>query len=274
MAGLRPPEGGRGDHSGPRAGRGYRGHRRAGGEPRYWPPAASRTGPATRPCAGGWTLSASPTCTGAAPTTSARRPSGPGWPASAAHNHHRLVPPDRRGPQGPGRPPPGSWTRPATPSACGPRSPTSSGSRTSWSWTCSSTGPERNDMVQYFGEQLAGVAVTELGWVQSYGTRYVRPPIIFGDVVPAGADDRRVAHVRPVAHRAAGQGHADRAGDHAEVVVRARRPAPGERPRASSPWPSATSWPTWRRPGSGSSRSTSRPCARPCRCAATAAGPT
>ena len=37
-------------------------------------------------------------------------------------------------------------------------------------------------MVQYFGEQLDGVAVTELGWVQSYGTRYVRPPIIFGDV--------------------------------------------------------------------------------------------
>ena len=42
--------------------------------------------------------------------------------------------------------------------------------------------PERNDMVQYFGEQLEGVAVTELGWVQSYGTRYVRPPIILGDV--------------------------------------------------------------------------------------------
>jgi 5-methyltetrahydropteroyltriglutamate--homocysteine methyltransferase len=42
--------------------------------------------------------------------------------------------------------------------------------------------PERNDMVQYFGEQLEGVAVTEHGWVQSYGTRYVRPPIIFGDV--------------------------------------------------------------------------------------------
>jgi 5-methyltetrahydropteroyltriglutamate--homocysteine methyltransferase len=42
--------------------------------------------------------------------------------------------------------------------------------------------PERNDMVQYFGEQLDGYAVTEYGWVQSYGTRYVRPPIIFGDV--------------------------------------------------------------------------------------------
>ena len=42
--------------------------------------------------------------------------------------------------------------------------------------------PERNDMVQYFAEQLAGFATTTHGWVQSYGTRYVRPPIIVGDV--------------------------------------------------------------------------------------------
>lgn len=41
---------------------------------------------------------------------------------------------------------------------------------------------ERNDMVQYFGEQLAGFAFTRSGWVQSYGSRYVRPPILFGDV--------------------------------------------------------------------------------------------
>jgi len=41
---------------------------------------------------------------------------------------------------------------------------------------------ERNDMVEYFGEQLEGFAFTEHGWVQSYGTRYVKPPIIFGDV--------------------------------------------------------------------------------------------
>src|SRR5207249_656185 len=41
---------------------------------------------------------------------------------------------------------------------------------------------ERNDMVQYFGEQLNGYAFTENGWVQSYGSRYVRPPVIFGDV--------------------------------------------------------------------------------------------
>jgi 5-methyltetrahydropteroyltriglutamate--homocysteine methyltransferase len=42
--------------------------------------------------------------------------------------------------------------------------------------------PERNDMVQYFAEQLDGFAATENGWVQSYGTRYVRPPILHGDV--------------------------------------------------------------------------------------------
>ncbi|MGO1055245.1 5-methyltetrahydropteroyltriglutamate--homocysteine S-methyltransferase [Crossiella sp. CA198] len=42
--------------------------------------------------------------------------------------------------------------------------------------------PERNDMVQYFAEHLDGFATTELGWVQSYGSRCVRPPIIHGDV--------------------------------------------------------------------------------------------
>jgi 5-methyltetrahydropteroyltriglutamate--homocysteine methyltransferase len=41
---------------------------------------------------------------------------------------------------------------------------------------------ERNDMVEYFGEQLSGFAVTENGWVQSYGSRCVKPPIIYGDV--------------------------------------------------------------------------------------------
>ncbi|MBF6243235.1 5-methyltetrahydropteroyltriglutamate--homocysteine S-methyltransferase [Nocardia elegans] len=43
--------------------------------------------------------------------------------------------------------------------------------------------PERNDMVQYFAEQLDGFAATDHGWVQSYGTRCVRPPILYGDVV-------------------------------------------------------------------------------------------
>ncbi|QII07615.1 5-methyltetrahydropteroyltriglutamate--homocysteine S-methyltransferase [Rhodococcoides fascians A25f] len=42
--------------------------------------------------------------------------------------------------------------------------------------------PERNDMVQYFAEQLSGFAATSNGWVQSYGSRCVRPPILYGDV--------------------------------------------------------------------------------------------
>jgi 5-methyltetrahydropteroyltriglutamate--homocysteine methyltransferase len=41
---------------------------------------------------------------------------------------------------------------------------------------------ERTDMVEYFGEQLTGIAFTQHGWVQSYGSRGVRPPIIYGDV--------------------------------------------------------------------------------------------
>ena len=42
--------------------------------------------------------------------------------------------------------------------------------------------PERNDMVEYFGEQLEGFAFTRHGWVQSYGSRCVKPPIIWGDI--------------------------------------------------------------------------------------------
>lgn len=42
--------------------------------------------------------------------------------------------------------------------------------------------PERNDMVEYFGEQLAGFAFSLNGWVQSYGSRCVKPPILYGDV--------------------------------------------------------------------------------------------
>lgn len=45
---------------------------------------------------------------------------------------------------------------------------------------------ERNDMVEYFGEQLDGFAFTANGWVQSYGSRCVKPPIIFGDVARRG----------------------------------------------------------------------------------------
>ncbi|AMM15701.1 5-methyltetrahydropteroyltriglutamate--homocysteine methyltransferase [Burkholderia sp. PAMC 28687] len=41
---------------------------------------------------------------------------------------------------------------------------------------------ERNDMVEYFGEQLDGYALSQFGWVQSYGSRCVKPPVLFGDI--------------------------------------------------------------------------------------------
>ena len=64
--------------------------------------------------------------------------------------------------------------------------------------------PERNDMVQYFAEQLEGFVTTRHGWVQSYGSRYVRPPILAGDVTRRGpmtvewADHARARTDRPV----------------------------------------------------------------------------
>jgi len=46
--------------------------------------------------------------------------------------------------------------------------------------------PERNDMVEYFGERLDGFCFTQNGWVQSYGSRCVKPPVIYGDVSRSG----------------------------------------------------------------------------------------
>ncbi len=48
---------------------------------------------------------------------------------------------------------------------------------------------ERNDMVEYFGEMLDGFAFTKNGWIQSYGSRYVKPPIIYGDVHASETND-------------------------------------------------------------------------------------
>jgi 5-methyltetrahydropteroyltriglutamate--homocysteine methyltransferase len=45
---------------------------------------------------------------------------------------------------------------------------------------------ERNDMVEYFGERMDGYAFTKHGWVQSYGSRYVKPPLLYGDVARPG----------------------------------------------------------------------------------------
>ena len=107
---------------------------------------------------------------------------------------------------------------------------------------------ERNDMVQYFGEQLSGFAFTKHAWVQSYGSRCVRPPIIYGDVSrpkPMTVDWWRYAQSLT---DTADEGHADRPGDDPELVVRARRPAAQRYLPPDSPSRSATRWWIWRKP--------------------------
>ena len=49
--------------------------------------------------------------------------------------------------------------------------------------------PERNGMVEHFGKQVSGSAFTVSGWVQPYGSRYIKPPIIYGDKWPAQIRD-------------------------------------------------------------------------------------
>ncbi|NGO78456.1 5-methyltetrahydropteroyltriglutamate--homocysteine S-methyltransferase [Streptomyces sp. YC504] len=62
--------------------------------------------------------------------------------------------------------------------------------------------PERNDMVQYFAEQLTGYLATQHGWVQSYGTRYVRPPILAGDIArPVPMTVRWTAYAQSLASK-------------------------------------------------------------------------
>jgi 5-methyltetrahydropteroyltriglutamate--homocysteine methyltransferase len=82
---------------------------------------------------------------------------------------------------------------------------------------------ERNDMVEYFGEQLRGYAFTAHGWVQSYGSRCVKPPILYGDV--ARPQPMTVRWSRFAQSLTADEGNAHRARHDAAMELRARRPA-------------------------------------------------
>lgn len=85
---------------------------------------------------------------------------------------------------------------------------------------------ERNDMVEYFGEHLDGFVFTQNDWVQSYGSRCVKPPVVIGDVSRPEAITVEWAKLCPVPDRQAGKRHADRSGDHSLLVVPARRRDP------------------------------------------------
>ena len=100
--------------------------------------------------------------------------------------------------------------------------------------------PERNDMVQYFAEQMDGYVFTENAWVQSYGSRYVRPPIIFGDVSrPNAMTVDWIKYAQSLTDKPV-KGDAHRAGDDAAcgrssaTTSRARRPASSSRSRSAT----------------------------------------
>lgn len=78
---------------------------------------------------------------------------------------------------------------------------------------------ERTDMVEYFAQQLQGFAFTEHGWVQSYGSRCVRPPHSLRRRVSPSPHDGAGVQGGPISDSKAGQGDADRAGNHAQLVL-------------------------------------------------------
>ena len=80
---------------------------------------------------------------------------------------------------------------------------------------------ERNDMVEYFGEQLSGFAFSKFGWVQSYGSRCVKPPIIFGDVSRPKPMTVEVGDILAKPDQTADERHVDRADHHPPMELRA-----------------------------------------------------
>lgn len=131
---------------------------------------------------------------------------------------------------------------------------------------------ERNDMVEYFGEQLEGYIFTRFGWVQSYGSRCVKPPILYGDIHrPGPMTVEWIAYARFPLRTSP-----------SKACLPARSPSstgplcgttsPGVTPPSSWPWPSARKCWTWRPPASTSSRLTRPPCGRPAPAPVTVAG--
>ena len=82
---------------------------------------------------------------------------------------------------------------------------------------------ERNDMVEYFGELLDGFAFTKFGWVQSYGSRCVKPPIIYGDVVRPVPMTVRWSQYAQRPNQQSDERNAHRPGYDFTMVVRTKR---------------------------------------------------
>ena len=200
------------------------------------------------------------------PQPAARAPGA----AAAADDDHRIVPADRRDPRRP-RPRWHAGELDAAGYRAAMRGRDRAGHRPAGggrAWTCwctaSSSAPTWSSTSP---SSWRASPITRHGWVQSYGSRCVRPPILHGPVRRRGPMTVRLGPLRAVAHQPPGEGDADRAGHHPQVELRPRGPAAGAQLRRDRRWPSATRPSTSSAPASASSRSTSRRCARGCRCA-------
>ncbi len=126
---------------------------------------------------------------------------------------------------------------------------------------------ERNDMVEYFAEQLDGYVFTRFGWVQSYGSRCVKPAIIYGDISrPSAMTVDWIRYAQSLTGKVM-------KGMLTGPVTMLMWSFPAKTCRARSrrnnwPWPCATKCWTWKRPGSRLCRSTRRRSAKGCRCVA------
>ena len=178
--------------------------------------------------------------------TRARSPAGARLRSRCCRRRPSARSPRRRRAQGPGvvqRPGSCEPTN-TTPSSRTTRRGAFAGRRRSGS-TCSCTAnSSATTWSNISANKLDGFAFTENGWVQSYGSRCVKPPIIFGDVARRGPMTVEWSRYAQSLTAQADEGDADRAGDDPAMVVRARRPAAHARPAGRSRWPSATKWRT------------------------------
>ena len=93
---------------------------------------------------------------------------------------------------------------------------------------------ERNDMVEYFGEKLEGFAFTDFGWVQSYGSRCVKPRLFLA-MFQEKSDDYSMVGLRTVTYLKTGKGDANRACDYFTVVFCKKRSTPRYHVQADCP---------------------------------------
>ena len=182
------------------------------------------------------------------------RPARALQPAALPDHDHRLVPADGRGPERARRARAAASSRDADYNgvSAGPDRPRPCTGRKRIGLDVLVHGEfERNDMVAVLRRAARGFAFTEHGWVQSYGSRCVRPPVHLRRRLRARPMTVELVALRAVADEAADEGHADRPGDDPATGRSCVTISRAARPAGRSRWRSATRSPTSKPPASG-----------------------